>query len=175
MRAIKIMFIIIPVLLFGLMSSASSQDFELVMSDVDGHFQVADDYLFFPDAISDFYGFSSDCTAYCSDATPKTVFNWGDCLYFNAFWQDQGEADGINSYDITFAYKHPATGKLGILWQGIWDAGPVAPGKTYTFCFASRSDLPSAAGRVNVDWGARVIKLENGQKVQGELGTISIH
>lgn len=174
MRAIKIMFIIIPVLLFGLMSSASSQDFELVVSDVDGHFQVADDYLFSPDVISGFQGVSSDCTAYCWDATPKTVFNWGDCLYFNTFWQDQGEDDGVNSYDVTFAYKHPKTGKLEILYQGVWDAGSVVPGTTYNFCFAIQCDLPLAAGQVNVDWGTRVIKLENGQKVQGKLGTITI-
>src|SRR5687768_8545758 len=72
-----------------------------IMVDPDG------DYLFYPDVLSDFSGFTSSGgdPSFCFDATPRSSFTQGSSVKFNVFWNDTVEEDGLNEYLVAMAIK----------------------------------------------------------------------
>jgi hypothetical protein len=142
-----------------------------IMVDPDG------EYLFYPDVLSDFSGFTSSGgdPSSCFDATPKTTFTQGSSVKFNVFWNDTVEEDRLNEYQVAMAIK------LGVIRLEIF-SGETArfplpttpPGSALTFCFSVPITLNQHAPLGTFPWGSRVTKLVDGTRLQGFLNSITI-
>jgi hypothetical protein len=135
------------------------------------------EYLFYPTALSDFSGFTSSGgdPSVCFDATPRTSFPQGSSVRFNVFWNDTVEEDALNEYQVVMAFK------LGLIRRAIFSRGPVsfpfpntAPGTPQRFCAYTTITLSPDAAVGTYAWGARVIKVSDGTKLQGVLNELTI-
>jgi hypothetical protein len=135
------------------------------------------EYLFYPNALSDFSGFTSsgDDPSVCFDATSRTSFPQGSSVRFNVFWNDTVEEDALNEYQVVMAFK------LGVIKRAIFSRGTVkfpfpdtAPGTPQRFCAYTTITLSPDAAVSTYAWGARVIKVSDGTKLQGVLNELTI-
>jgi hypothetical protein len=142
-----------------------------IMVDPDG------EYLFYPDVLSDFSGFTSSGgdPSSCFDATPKTTFTQGSSVKFNVFWNDTVEEDRLNEYQVAMAIK------LGVIRLEIFSRETATfhlpttpPGSALTFCFSVPITLTQDAPLGTFPWGSRVTKLLDGTRLQGFLNSITI-
>jgi hypothetical protein len=142
-----------------------------IMVDPDG------DYLFYPDVLSDFSGFTSSGgdPSFCFDATPRSSFTQGSSVKFNVFWNDTVEEDGLNEYLVAMAIK------LGVIRLEIFARDTVRfpfpatpPGSAQTFCFSVPVTLNQDAPIGTFPWGSRVTKLADGTRLQGFLNSLTI-
>jgi hypothetical protein len=134
------------------------------------------DMFFFPDALSNFSGFTSrgsDPNIFCFDASPKTTFVRNEPMYFNVFWSDTVESDQVNLYKLTIAVQ--VGGNLVPLYENDirFDIAQ-PPGTPLNFCFGYRTVVPPTAPSGTFPWGARVIKLQDSTRLQGKLNDITV-
>jgi hypothetical protein len=142
-----------------------------IMVDPDG------DYLFYPDVLSDFAGFTSsgDDPSSCFDATPRTSFTQGSSVKFNVFWNDTLEEDGLNEYLVAMAIKLAAI-RLEIFARDTvrFPVPGTPPGSAVAFCTSVAVTLNQDAPIGTFPWGSRVTKVADGTRLQGFLNSLTI-
>lgn len=131
---------------------------------------------------SNLSGFTSDVTTnptnYCFAGTPDTTFTENEVVAVNIFFDDTVEADQFNQYEVTWALRLRGT----IVPVGTFacdhDLSAYAPGEAVSLCCVVTEVVPASPLPIPItitpDWGARVIKSENGFTVQGILGSATV-
>jgi hypothetical protein len=135
------------------------------------------EYLFYPDVLSDFSGFTSsgDDTSSCSDAPPQNSFPQGSSVKFNVFWNDTVEEDTLNEYKIAMALKVGLLKLELIIRDTVRFPFPVTPpGTAVAFCAWVTVTVSPDAPIGTFPWGARVTKLADGTRLQGFLNELTI-
>lgn len=127
-------------------------------------------------------GITSDVTSdpgnVCFAAVPDVEFTENDVVAINVFFNDRVEDDRFNQYDVTWALRKRGT----IFPVGTFacdhDLSAYNPGEVVTLCCVVTEQIPPSPIpipiTINVEWGARVVKLQNGITGQGILGSATV-
>jgi len=139
--------------------------------------QSSSDALTSPEVLAELEGFTSagDVSNFCFNATPDNIFNPGNSLKFNVFWTDTKEEDLQNSYLVRVDVKaSDGTSIIALHNLARYDFAGHQPGSLSNFCFAITTAIPTDAPPGTFPWRARVRKLADRTKIQGEVNTITI-
>jgi hypothetical protein len=120
---------------------------------------------------------SGDVSAACFNAVEKNTFRPGERIRFNLFWDDTVETDFNNEYNVTHGVLLPPGNPVILNMEDFsFDTSGFPPGTPGEFCvFLDIGPIPSTAPSVsNIQWGGRVIKLEDNQQVIGIVDRFDI-
>jgi hypothetical protein len=130
-----------------------------------------------PEVLAELEGFTSagDSANFCFNATPDSIYNPGQSVKFNVFWSDTKEEDLQNTYLVRVDVQLP-DGSSIIKLRNVarYDFAGHVPGTLADFCFAITTTIPTGAPSGTFPWRARVRKLEDFTKIEGELNDITI-
>jgi hypothetical protein len=133
--------------------------------------------LIFPEALGSLTGITSAGTgSACTFPPPpaKSSFTRGESVWFNVYWTDTAEGDGLNSYNVTIAVQAGTLLFIDGPGNRNHDTSAFPPGTPLTFCRGVKRTIPSSAPLSSFPWGARVIKNQDNTQAQGQLSTIVI-
>ena len=132
-------------------------------------------HFFLSPALSNLSGFTSD--QICPAADPKLTFGPGETAVFNVFWDDTVEADLENDYLVSWAIVKPGGG-LFPLWidqpTSFPFLPPTEPGDPESFCTHLLVTIPGDVVLGTYEWGARVIKEDDGTLIQGVVNSFTV-
>jgi hypothetical protein len=129
------------------------------------------------EVLADLEGFTSagDSSNFCFNATPDGTFNAGESVKFNVFWSDTAEEDLQNNYLVRVDVKSSDGASIILLRKmARYDLAGQLPGAEFNFCFAITTTIPADAPQGTFPWSARVRKLADLTKIQGEVDDITI-
>ena len=129
------------------------------------------------EVLADLEGFTSagDSPNFCLNATPEGTFNAGESVKFNVLWSDTAEEDFQNNYLVRVDVTSSDGASIILLRKmARFDLAGQPPGAQFNFCFAITTTIPADAPQGTFPWSARVRKLADLSKIQGEVTDITI-